>query len=59
MDNDLPVIGATSPGRPLTLERLDLQASEQDARAKASCVFCMGTCMQVKTDVPPRRKGRP
>ncbi|MFF3013731.1 hypothetical protein [Streptomyces sp. NPDC057939] len=59
MDNDLPVTGAPSPGRPLTLERLDVQASEQDAWAKTFCVFCMGTCMQVKTDVPPRRKSRP
>ncbi|MEU8778076.1 hypothetical protein [Streptomyces sp. NPDC048606] len=58
MENDPPVTGTPSPGPLLTLERLDARGPARDAWAKTFCVFCMGTCMQVKTDVPPRRKGR-
>ncbi|MFE5536273.1 hypothetical protein ACFQ78_11090 [Streptomyces sp. NPDC056519] len=58
MENDFPVTGALSPSRSLDFERLDAPAAEQDAWAKTFCVFCMGTCMQVKTDAPARRKGR-
>ncbi|MFE7094289.1 hypothetical protein [Streptomyces erythrochromogenes] len=58
MENDSAVTGALSPGQSLTLEPLDAPMAEREAWTKTFCVFCMGTCMKAKTDVPPRRGGR-
>ncbi|MER7735596.1 hypothetical protein ABTX80_32375 [Streptomyces erythrochromogenes] len=58
MDNTLAVAGGLWPGQSLAFEPLEVPAAEQDAWTKTFCVFCMGTCMKAKTDVPPRRERR-